>query len=146
MARIAAWQRIERQQVRQRDRHHQRLHPRETYEGERPEPRRPAGTDLLPQVKHIVVLMMENHSFDNYLGALGRGDGFSLGEDGAPDAENPDSTGEMVRAYRASSTVQAEGIPCQSWSASHRQWAGGKLNGFVITTQRVAPGWREDRR
>ena len=37
---------------------------------------RPVGTDLLPQVKHIVVLMMENHSFDNYLGMLGRGDGF----------------------------------------------------------------------
>ena len=39
-------------------------------------PSRPAGTDMLPQIKHIVVLMMENHSFDNYLGTLGRGDGF----------------------------------------------------------------------
>ena len=31
---------------------------------------------MLPQIKHIVVLMMENHSFDNYLGTLGRGEGF----------------------------------------------------------------------
>jgi phospholipase C len=30
---------------------------------------------MLPQIKHIVVLMMENHSFDNYLGTLGRGRG-----------------------------------------------------------------------
>ncbi len=75
--------------------------------GDRPDPSRPAGTDLLPQIKHIVVLMMENHSFDNYLGTLGRGEGFPLGDDGAPDAENPDSAGTMVRAYHASSTVQA---------------------------------------
>ena len=28
---------------------------------------------MLPQINHILVLMMENHSFDNYLGTLGRG-------------------------------------------------------------------------
>ncbi len=32
-----------------------------------------AGTDALPQIEHIVVLMMENHSYDNYLGMLNRG-------------------------------------------------------------------------
>jgi phospholipase C len=35
--------------------------------------------------------MMENHSFENYLGTLGPGGGLSLGEDDTPDAENPDS-------------------------------------------------------
>ena len=35
--------------------------------GARPDPARRVGTDLLPQIKHIVVLMMENHSYDNYL-------------------------------------------------------------------------------
>src|SRR4051794_326492 len=36
-----------------------------------PDPKRPAGTvdDSLP-FDHIVVVMMENHSFDNLLGAL----------------------------------------------------------------------------
>ena len=38
--------------------------------GERPRPDLPAGADLIPQIKHIVVLMMENHSYDNYLGTL----------------------------------------------------------------------------
>ncbi|MBO0823929.1 MAG: phospholipase, partial [Actinobacteria bacterium] len=34
----------------------------------------PPGTNKLPQIEHIVVLMMENHSYDNYLGMLqGRG-------------------------------------------------------------------------
>ena len=47
------------------------------------------GTDTMPQIEHILVLMMENHSYDNYLGMLGRGsgqtprgDGFTLGTDG----------------------------------------------------------------
>jgi len=60
---------LERTELRRRARHARSLKP-----GERPEPSLPAGTDLLPQIKHIVVLMMENHSYDNYLGMLdGRG-------------------------------------------------------------------------
>jgi phospholipase C len=67
--------------------------------------------------------MMENHSFDNYLGRLGRGEGFPVGGDGLPDAENPGSAGSMIRAFHAESTVQNDGVPCQSWSVSHTQWA-----------------------
>ncbi|MGH3025835.1 MAG: alkaline phosphatase family protein, partial [Gaiellaceae bacterium] len=40
-----------------------------------PDPALAPGTDRAPQIRHIVLLMMENHSFDNYLGTLGRGDG-----------------------------------------------------------------------
>ncbi len=32
--------------------------------GTRPRPDLPPGTDLLPQIRHIVILMMENHSYD----------------------------------------------------------------------------------
>src|SRR6201995_2730315 len=126
MASVNTWERIERQKLRGRERrtHHNRP-------GDRPNPSRPVGTDMLPQIKHIVVLMMENHSFDSYLGTLGRGDGLPLGDDGRPDAENPDSAGTMIRSHHAKSTVQDPGVPCQSWSASHAQWAGGKMNGFV---------------
>lgn len=42
--------------------------------------------------------MMENHSFENYLGTLGPGGGLSLGEDGTPDAENPDSARLVLAA------------------------------------------------
>src|SRR6202453_5252679 len=131
MVSARTWERIERQQVRGRERQSHRHRP-----GERPDPSRRVGTDLLPQIKHIVVLMMENHSFDNYLGTLGRGEGLPLGDDGTPDAENPDSAGTMIRTHHASSTVQKEqGQPCQSWSASHTQWADGKMNGFVTSTE-----------
>ncbi len=37
-------------------------------------------------------------------------------------------------------------MPCQSWSASHAQWAGGKMNGFVTSTEQAAPDGRQDRR
>ena len=70
MASVSTWERIERQKLRRRERRIRRYRP-----GDRPDSSRPAGTDMLPQIKHIVVLMMENHSFDNYLGTLGRGRG-----------------------------------------------------------------------
>ena len=48
--------------------------------GQRPDPSKPEGTDLIPQIEHVLVLMMENHSYDNYFGVLaGRGDGLTLG-------------------------------------------------------------------
>ena len=134
MPSASTWAHIERQEMRRRDRRSHYAQP-----GDRPDPSGPAGTDMLPLIKHIIVLMMENHSFDNYLGTLGRGEGFALGDDGTPDAENPDSAGTMIRAYHASSTVQKQGVPCQSWNASHTQWAGGKMNGFVNSTEQAAP-------
>jgi phospholipase C len=134
MVSARTWERIERQKLRGQQRRSRHRRP-----GDRPDPSRPAGTDMLPQIKHIVVLMMENHSFDNYLGTLGRGEGFPLGDDGTPDAGNPDSAGATIRAYHADSTVQEDGVPFQSWSASHTQWADGKMTGFVTSTEQNAP-------
>jgi phospholipase C len=130
----AVWESVERQELRRRNQQMDRAQP-----GQRPDPSRPAGTDRLPQIKHIVVLMMENHSFDNYLGTLGRGEGLPLGEDGQPDAENLDASGQPVRAYHLPSTVQHPGVPSQSWSAAHTQFAGGKMTGFVTATQDTDP-------
>ena len=48
--------------------------------------------------------MMENHSYDNYLGMLtGRGDGFPLGADGEPEASNRNADGEPIRAHHLTS-------------------------------------------
>jgi phospholipase C len=133
------WAGVERQTLNLRSRRMVHSQP-----GQRPDPSRPAGTDLLPQIKHIVVLMMENHSFDNYLGTLGRGEGFNVGNDGKPDAENPDASGHPVRAYHLPSPVQQQGVVCQSWRAAHAQWAGGKMNGFVTATELASPGDKTD--
>ena len=129
------WERVERAELKRRSRHGDGRTA-----GPPPEPSLPAGSDLLPQIKHIVVLMMENHSYDNYLGMLqGRGDGFPLGADGRPEISNPDTAGEPVRAYHLSSTVQRPRVPSQSWHATHHQWAEGKHKGFVTSTQVVVP-------
>jgi len=130
----AVLERAERQQLRWRTQRMERAQP-----GQRPDPSLPAGTDRLPQIKHIVVLMMENHSFDNYLGTLGRGEGFPRDPGGQPDAENPDSHGRAVRAYHLRSTTQHPGVPCQSWRAAHAQFAEGKLTGFVTATEAASP-------
>ncbi len=105
-----------------------------------PFPDRPAGTDCLPEIRHIVVLMMENHSFDNYLGALGRGDGLPLGPDGTPAAENPTMTDDMVASARLPSTRQVPRVPTQSWQATHIQWDDGGNDGFVRSVEECTPG------
>ncbi len=99
--------------------------------GERPDPAHPAGTDRLPQIDHLVILMMENHSYDNYLGVLGRGDGFHLGPDGKPTNANADAQGHPVRAFHMANTCQLSRRPSQAWNATHTQWNHGAMDGFV---------------
>ena len=67
--------------------------------GSLPFPHMPEGTESLPQIEHIIVLMMENHSFDDHLGTLGRGDGFPL-RMGLPAAVNPDGPYTNTRLPR----------------------------------------------
>jgi phospholipase C len=107
--------------------------------GSLPFPDRPAGTDGLPQIEHIVVCMKENHSFDNYFGMLGLGDGFTLGPDGLPTNSNPDSSGKPVLAHHASSPFNPLSGLDQTWNSSHLQWHGGAMDGFVTTTDSDAP-------
>ena len=98
-----------------------------------PHPGLPEGTDTIPQIKHVVVLMMENHSYDNHLGMLRRAgaDGFKLGSNGKPLAVNPYPNGCIQHAFRMPTTCQLKGKPSQSWTDTHTQLNGGKLNGFV---------------
>ena len=76
------WESLERREIRRRGR------PEPAEPGVRPRPDLPEGHDLMPDIKHIVVLMMENHSYDNYLGTLdGRGDGLPDGAQAANPAQ-----------------------------------------------------------
>ncbi len=100
----------------------------------RPLPSLLAGIDTLPGIDHIVVLMLENHSFDNLFGMLGRGDGFTLGANGRPTASNPYGDGRIQHAFEMPTTCQLPGQPSQEWQASHDQFANGALDGFVQST------------
>jgi phospholipase C len=105
-----------------------------------PDPSKKPGTDLLPRIRHIVLLMMENHSYDNYLGTLGRGDGMPLGNDGLPSVTNRHGDGRPERAHHLGVTTQAHNVPTQSWYASHLQFANGENSGFVASVEETVPG------
>ncbi|MEY2462553.1 MAG: phospholipase [Acidimicrobiaceae bacterium] len=99
--------------------------------GQRPDPSRAEGTDTLPQIEHVIVVMMENHSYDNYLGVLGRGDGFTIGPDGKPTNACLDASGAALTAYHMANTCQLPRKPSQAWNATHAQWNNGAMDGFV---------------
>jgi len=106
-----------------------------------PRPELATGTDTLDEISHIVVLMMENHSYDNYLGMLaGHGDGLPLGPDGRPLPTNPAADGTPVHLRHFTGTRQYPGVPAQSWNASHIQWDGGACTGFVRSVEQTKPG------
>jgi phospholipase C len=100
--------------------------------GSLPYPRLPEGTDTIPQIEHVVVMMMENHSYDNRLGMLRRpgADGFRLGRGGLPLATNPYPDGDLQHAFRMPTTCQ-NNAPAQDWLNSHIQYDGGRNDGFV---------------
>jgi phospholipase C len=112
----------------------------------RPFPHLPAGTPSLPEIEHIVVVMMENHTFDNLLGMVpGRHiDGLTV-RGGRVVNSNPDATGAPVFATHASSPCQLSGLPTQAWNASHQAWANGRNDGFVLASGPVAMEYWDQR-
>jgi phospholipase C len=116
----------------------------------RPFPHLPAGKESMKEIKHIVVLMMENHSFDNLLGMLphrvkGRQtvDGLTV-KKGKVTNFNADPSGHRVFATGATSPCQESGVPTQSWDASHTSWDAGKNDGFVRASGPVAMEFWDD--
>jgi phospholipase C len=121
--------------------------------GSRPFPTRPIGVpqpDLAPElanIEHIVMIMNENHSFDAYMGMLGwrvpskagKVDGFrALGPDGIPLVYQADAAGNTYRSFPATDECQVNGVPRpqgpgnnQGWGGSHREFNGGRMDGFV---------------
>lgn len=102
--------------------------------GSLPDPTRPAGTpDPAMPFDHVVVVMMENHSFDNYLGMLPRhgqphADGFTFDAAGRPINSNPYKGGHVVVQRRTSHCQAGVG---QSWRSTHAQMDGGRMDGFA---------------
>ena len=72
----------------------------------------------------IVVLMMENRSFDHMLSQL---EGADVA---AADATNPDSNGQPVARFHQSEMCFDD--TSHSWRGAHTEWDGGKNDGFVV--------------
>jgi phospholipase C len=90
----------------------------------------------LSEIKHIVVLMQENRSFDHYFGAMPGVRGFN---DPAvpkslfyqPDPSNPDKYLLPFHTDTHSTAAQALPSNSHSWGPQHDSWNDGKMNGFV---------------
>lgn len=115
--------------------------------GSLPDPTRGAGTadDTLP-FDRIVVVMMENHSFDNYLGMLPlrgqpKADGLRLDANGAPANSNP-LQGGFQKSFHMEGTCQP-GSVTQNWNSSHKQIDGGRMDGFAGTSNTAMGYWDE---
>lgn len=95
----------------------------------------------LKDIKHVVLLMQENRSFDHYFGTLAGVRGF--GDPGAltlqngrsvfyqPDPENPE--GYLLPFHLDTRTTSAQKIPSTShaWEVQHASWNGGKMDNWL---------------
>jgi phospholipase C len=108
-----------------------------------PNPNVPAGTvnGAMP-FDHLIVIMMENHSFDNALGALAhagqpKAHGLKFSSKGVALNSNPGPTG-AVRSFPFATTAQGT-LVSQDWNATHTQIDGGKMDGFVRSVENDQP-------
>jgi len=86
-------------------------------------------------IKHIIIIMQENRSFDEYFGVY-------PGVNGIPPGVKltvaPGST-ETVAPYLETDSNPAGGS--HSWEAAHEAYDNGKMDGFVWTSGRNAMGY-----
>ncbi len=97
---------------------------------------------MAPPIEHLVVLMMENRSFDHYLGALtlsGRADIEGLPPPPDPLPTNPDADGTPTPAWCMDDAGAAPVDPPHGFDAAHAAWNNGDNDGFVRQFQLAAP-------
>jgi len=100
----------------------------------------PEGTDdpKIP-IKHILVLMQENRSFDSYLGALAH-QGYEGQVDGISDKlYNLDPSGTPIPMFHQKDLCVAN--PKHRWDDEHFSWNNGKLDQFVKRNGRKVMGY-----
>jgi phospholipase C len=95
----------------------------------------------LKDIKHVVLLMQENRSFDHYFGTLAGVRGFDdpkalLLPNGRsvfyqPDVENPD--GHLLPFHLDTRKTNAQKIPStnHTWPVQHEAWNNGKMDQWI---------------
>ena len=113
-----------------------------------PEPREPGRHGDIRDVKHVVILMQENRSFDHYFGTLKGVRGFSDRSTirlpgGASVFQQPTATaGQSQYPWSLSQTPPQGSMSSEtiaqtsaglghSWEDQHGAWYGGVMNGWV---------------
>ena len=97
-------------------------------------PNRPHGSAI--PIDHVVVLMQENRSFDHYFGQL-HYQGQPRSRPEPQRASNPDPTnpsGPRISAFHQTHYCEVADLD-HSWSGTHREWNGGRMDGFTAQNQ-----------
>ena len=110
----------------------------------------PAGSDL-GSVEHVVMLMLENRSFDHYFGVYPGVRGFDdhpAGSNGVFAQSWPQASGaahaSTLLPYHldvATTMAQCAGnsdIPIHDWLPQHQSWNSGAMDSFVSTHSQAA--------
>jgi len=100
---------------------------------------RVVSTSGMTKLRHIIYYVQENRSFDNYFGMLGQYrvskllpnniDGLTLS------ATLYDTQGKPVHPFHFQTVCHENLSPY--WNESHRDWNGGKMDGFMKTSTSV---------
>ena len=96
------------------------------------EPLPSSPSELLAGIDAVVVLMMENRSFDHYLGTLTSDARYpgTRRPDGLTGREsNPDASGKLIQVSKLLTYEPKD--PPHGWDSCHKQFGGGKNDGFV---------------
>ena len=107
----------------------------------------PPRQSSLRDIKHVVMLMQENRSFDHYFGTLAGVRGFDdptalklpNGQSVfyQPDPQNP--KGYLLPFHLDTLTTSAQKIPStsHSWPCQHESWNGGKMDNWLPAHRRA---------
>lgn len=93
----------------------------------------------MKEIQHLIVLMMENRSFDHYLGSLtleGRKDVNGLPN---PPPELPDREGNLITSWEMDDTSPGYPDPPHGWDPAHADYDDGANDGFVRQYQLAYP-------
>jgi len=100
---------------------------------------RVVSTSGMTKLKHIIFYVQENRSFDNYFGVLGRyraSKNLPSAIDGLPlGATLYNTQGKAVHPFHFQTVCHENLSPY--WNESHRDWNGGKMDGFMKTSTSV---------
>ncbi len=97
------------------------------------------GWDLIRyHIDTVVVLMMENRSFDHMLGARSLVEGATDVDGLTEEMSNPHPDGSTVAVFPTGTFCLSD--PPHSWSSSHRQFNDGANDGFVAEFEARATG------
>ena len=97
--------------------------------------------ELLADIDTVIVVVMENRSFDHYFGSATFLESWQV-EGLAGDESNLDLEGNTITVF-AMDNLEINDPP-HDWDPVHLSWNNGKLDGFVIQHELQNPGTHEE--